>query len=35
MSEIVWYVVAFAVIGGIVALLFWSVNKFFDDFMGR
>ena len=35
MSEILWYVFAVSIVGGIVALLFWCVNKFFDDFMGR
>jgi len=35
MSEIVWYVVAFSILAGIVAGLIWSVNRFFDDFMGR
>lgn len=35
MSDIFWYIGAFAVVGGIVALLFWCINKFFDDFMGR
>ena len=35
MSELLWYVMAFLAVASVVIALFWVIDQFFDDFMGR